>query len=123
MNSNEMVFIDIEIDLSGKNILDIGAVKADGSEFHSNSLSGFSDFLHGCKYVCGHNILNHDLKYLNKEISDCGAEYFIDTLYLSPLLFPQNPYHHLVKDDKLTVDELNNPLNDAKKPATYFMTS
>ncbi len=40
---------------------------------------------------------------------------FIDTLFLSPLLFPKRPYHHLVKDDKLQVDELNNPVNDSMK--------
>jgi ATP-dependent DNA helicase RecQ len=100
--------------------LDIGAVKGNGQEFHSNSLQDFSCFLRGSKYICGHNILNHDLKYLKKEIEECGAEYFIDTLYLSPLMFPKKPYHHLVKDDKLTADELNNPLNDAKKARDLF---
>jgi len=100
--------------------LDIGAVKGNGQEFHSDSLQDFSGFLRGSKYICGHNILNHDLKYLKKEIEECGAEYFIDTLYLSPLMFPKKPYHHLVKDDKLTADELNNPLNDAKKARDLF---
>jgi ATP-dependent DNA helicase RecQ len=113
LNSSEIVFIDTEVNPSGKKVLDIGAVKGDGREFHSNSPSAFLDFLRGCKYICGHNILVHDLKYL--DISNCDAEYYIDTLYLSPLLFPKKPYHRLVKDDKLTVDELNNPLNDAKK--------
>ena len=44
----------------------------------------------------------------------------IDTLSLSPLLFPSKPYHALVKDDKLQVDELNNPLNDAIKARDLF---
>jgi len=60
------------------------------------------------------------LKYLKKEIEECGAEYFIDTLYLSPLMFPKRPYHHLVKNDKLTSDYLNNPFNDAKNARDLF---
>jgi len=103
--------------------LDIGAIKGNEEnrqEFHSKSLQDFSSFLRGCKYICGHNILNHDLKYLKKEIEECGAKHFIDTLYLSPLMFPKKPYHNLVKDDKLTTDELNNPFNDAKKARDLF---
>ncbi|HOM02335.1 MAG TPA: RecQ family ATP-dependent DNA helicase [Acetivibrio sp.] len=45
---------------------------------------------------------------------------FIDTLYLSPLLFPQKPYHSLVKDDKLQTDDINNPLNDSIKARDLF---
>ena len=44
----------------------------------------------------------------------------IDTLYLSPLLFPHRPYHALLKDDKLQTDELNNPLNDSIKAMQLF---
>jgi len=120
LNNNDIVFIDTEIDSSSKKVLDIGAVTGNEREFHSKSLSDFSAFLNGYKYVCGHNILNHDLKYLEKEISDSGVKYFIDTLYFSPLLFPIKPYHKLVKDDKLKTDELNNPLNDAKKARNLF---
>lgn len=119
LRSEEIVFVDAEVDLNGE-ILDIGAVTGSGSEFRSKSLSAFSAFLRGRKYICGHNILKHDLKYLKEAIANCGAEFFIDTLYLSPLLFPKKPYHRLVKDDKLSPDELNNPLNDAKKACDLF---
>jgi len=44
----------------------------------------------------------------------------IDTLYLSPLMFPRKPYHALLKDDKLQTDEINNPLNDAIKARDLF---
>ena len=115
LNSKRIVFIDVEVDLDGKTILDIGAIKGDGSTFHSTSVPEFQDFLRGSKYICGHNILKHDIKYIENEISGCGAEFLVDTLYMSPLLFPKKPYHRLVKDDKLVSGELNNPLNDAKK--------
>ena len=120
MNNNEIIFIDTEIDSGTKKVLDIGAITGNEREFHSKSLSDFSVFLSGYKYVCGHNILNHDLKYLEKEISDSSVKYFIDTLFFSPLLFPRKPYHKLVKDDKMKTDELNNPLNDAKKARDLF---
>ncbi|MCL1813493.1 MAG: RecQ family ATP-dependent DNA helicase [Treponema sp.] len=120
MGTKDIVFIDTEVGINDKNILDIGAITENERMFHSNSLPAFSDFIRGNKYICGHNILNHDLKYLKDEIAECGAEYFIDTLYLSPLMFPKKPYHRLVKDDKLLVDELNNPLNDAKKARNLF---
>ena len=115
LNSNKTIFIDVEVDLAGNTILDLGAIKGDGSEFHSDSTADFRNFLRGAKYVCGHNIIKHDLKYIEEELSGCGVEFFVDTLYLSPLLFPKKPYHRLLKDDKLLSDELNNPLNDAKK--------
>ena len=31
----------------------------------------------------------------------------IDTLYLSPLAFPENPYHRLVKDYQIVRDSIN----------------
>lgn len=71
----------------------------------------FSVFIADSEYLCGHNIILHDSKYI--EVADTVK--YIDTLFLSPLLFPNKPYHALVKDDKLQTDELNNPLNDAIK--------
>ena len=49
-----------------------------------------------------------------------GLDKVIDTLLLSPLLFPKNPYHKLLKDDKLQTEELNNPLNDSQKARNLF---
>lgn len=96
-------------------ITDIGAW-FNGSHFHGASLDDFETFAQNASFVCGHNILHHDLPILLK----AGMRRFffkknkIDTLYLSTLLFPQNPYHKLVKDYKLVSDEVNNPVSDAK---------
>ena len=120
MNKNKIVFIDAEVDPGNEKVMDIGAVTGSGQEFHSRSLSDFSAFLHGSEYICGHNIFEHDLKHLQKEIAASAAKHFIDTLPLSPLMFPRKPYHSLVKDDKLVADEFNNPLNDAKKARDLF---
>lgn len=113
LDVRNIVFIDTEVDPGSRKVLDIGAVTGDGKEFHSKSLPAFADFIRGYPYICGHNILKHDMKYL--QTSADGAKHSIDTLYLSPLLFPKKPYHKLVKDDKLASDERNNPLNDSKK--------
>ena len=117
-----IAFIDIEIEMNTGKILDIGSVKGDGSSFHSNSIADFVGFLQGTEYICGHNIFKHDLKYLQNAIDSAGLNNlkYIDTLFLSPLLFPAKPYHALLKDDKLQTDELNNPLNDAKKARDLF---
>ncbi|MDT8394191.1 MAG: RecQ family ATP-dependent DNA helicase [Bacteroidales bacterium] len=119
---NSIAFIDTEIDSRGRKILDIGSVKDDGSSFHKSSLSEFIQFLNGTRYICGHNILNHDLKYIGKALNDAGinSENIIDTLFLSPLLFPNKPYHALIKDDKLQSDDANNPLNDSIKAKDLF---
>ena len=119
---NLIVFIDTEIEPKSERVLDIGSIKDNGSLFHSNSTTDFLQFLHGAQYICGHNIINHDLKYLQNELKHSGFDNFriIDTLYLSPLLFPTKPYHALVKDDKLQTDDINNPLNDAIKSKNLF---
>ena len=115
-----IVFFDTEIGVETHKILDIGAVRDDGSVFHSASVGDFRAFAAGCEYVCGHNIVNHDLKYLLPFGAIPSAAQPIDTLYLSPLLFPKRPYHALLKDDKIQSDELNNPVNDSKKAQDLF---
>jgi ATP-dependent DNA helicase RecQ len=119
---NPIVFIDTEIEPKSHKILDIGSVKGDGSIFHKNSLVEFLRFLQGTEFICGHNIFNHDIKYIGKSLNDAGINTgnIIDTLFLSPLLFPTKPYHALLKDDKLQSEEMNNPLNDSIKARDLF---
>lgn len=105
-----------------KKIMDIGAVRGN-SCFHENSIDHLVDFIGDHTFIGGHNILHHDMVYLSPLLSARSVSTFkkIDTLPLSPLLFPQKPYHRLLKDDKLQTDSLNNPLNDAKKSQELFM--
>jgi len=119
---NSIAFIDTEIEPKSGKILDIGAVKDDGNFFHSPSISDFTAFLRGADFICGHNIFNHDLKYIEKATNDAGVttSNVIDTLFLSPLLFPTKPYHALLKDDKLQTEDTNNPLNDSIKAKDLF---
>lgn len=117
-----ITFIDTEIDPKTRKVLDIGSIRSDGNMFHKASLAEFIPFLDGTEYICGHNILNHDLKYIGQSLRQSELQLVgaIDTLHLSPLLFPTKPYHALLKDDKLQTEEVNNPLNDSIKARDLF---
>ena len=77
------------------------------------------DFIRDVDYVCGHNIVHHDAKYLFGE--EAHKWTLVDTLYMSPLLFPERPYHRLLKDDKLICEQMNNPVNDCEKARDLLM--
>lgn len=115
-----IAFIDAEISASGTRVCDLGAFSEERGSFHSNNPKAFLDFIAEADFVCGHNILRHDLALLEKTADIRISARVIDTLPLSPLLFPKRPYHSLLKDDKLKVDELNNPVSDCKKAARLF---
>jgi ATP-dependent DNA helicase RecQ len=119
---SNIAFIDTEIDPKSRKILDIGSIKNNGNSYHKGSLPEFIQFLNGTEYICGHNILNHDIKYIGEALRQSRIPFLgvIDTLHLSPLLFPTKPYHALLKDDKLQTEEMNNPLNDSIKTRDLF---
>lgn len=120
MMAKTVVFIDSEVGIADKKIYDLGAIRDGNVCFHSASINNFCDFISGADFLCGHNIIHHDLKYIEAAAGRKISSKVIDTLYLSPLLFPKRPYHALLKDDKLQTDELNNPLNDSKKARQLF---
>lgn len=115
--SRNIAFVDTEVGLKDHKIHDIGALRYDGANFHQASQTALNKFLQEGKvdYICGHNLIHHDARYLQLN----GI--LIDTLYLSPLLFPKRPYHHLVKDDKLMSEQMNNPVNDCEKAKELLM--
>lgn len=107
------VIVDVEVGMKDKKIHDIGALKCDGAIFHKSSIEELFSFSNDVDYICGHNIIHHDAKYLFA--NDTCRWILVDTLYISPILFPERPYHKLVKDDKLMCEQMNNPVNDCKK--------
>lgn len=118
-----IVFIDTEVGITDKRIHDIGAVCPNGGgELHTGMPEALVRFLKEkeADFICGHNLIHHDLTYLQSAFEGNVRVQPIDTLYLSPLLFPRRPYHSLLKDDKLQTDELNNPVNDCKKAIQLF---
>ena len=114
-----VAFIDTEVSPDGRKVYDFGAFIEPEEKFHAASKDEFAKFIRNAEYLCGHNILHHDLKFL-ADIPSLKRKKTIDTLYFSPLLFPRRPYHKLVKDEKLQVEEMNNPLNDSLKARDLF---
>lgn len=112
---NQILFLDIEINRKGK-IVDFGALFKN-QELHEKHTAKLEKWIEEAKYICGHNIIAHDIPELIKIL---GSDIFngkkiIDTLLWSPLLFAQNPYHKLVKGYKIVNDsDSNNPLSDCK---------
>lgn len=75
------------------------------------------------RFVLGHNILHHDLPRLRKAAPTLALldKPAIDTLLLSPLAYPANPYHRLIKNYQLVRDSINDPLQDARLAGKVFV--
>ncbi len=118
----------LSLDLEGGDrIAAIGAVAADSGRAFAWRVSGdvasglkrLDDFARGASCLVGHNILDHDLPLLSAQRTSLRLLELpaIDTLHLSPLAFPENPYHRLVKQYKepgLARVQVNDPLLDAE---------
>ena len=119
----------LSIDLEGsENIRAIGAIRTDRSTAFtwrgdSNglpaALAALDEFSEGASYLVGHNIIEHDLELFAKHASHLELHHLaaVDTLYLSPLAYPENPYHHLVKqyqEPALARVQVNDPFLDAE---------
>ena len=114
----QIVFLDVEV--SNEKVVDFGAIYEDNKSFHDVSERNFSKFINDAFYICGHNIISHDFKYIKDSIKQRNY-LLIDTLCISPLIYPKKKYHNLLKDDKLQIDSVNNPLNDSIKAKELFL--
>ncbi len=124
--SNPLI-IDFEATPDG-GVFQIGAVFND-LVFNEKNISNpapalqrLSRFAQGATYILGHNIIKHDLALAKAHCPDAGILSLIpiDTLVLSPLAFPENPYHRLIKGYKLLSASRNNPVADAKLSMVLF---
>ncbi len=119
----------LSIDLEGsQRIGAVGAIHTDRSTTFTwrgrgnglpAALSALDEFADGALYLVGHNIIEHDLELLARQAPDLALLNLpaIDTLYLSPLAFPENPYHGLVKqyqEPGLARVQVSDPLLDAE---------
>jgi ATP-dependent DNA helicase RecQ len=73
-------------------------------------------------YLLGHNLIDHDIPLIESFYPGLAflKKPVVDTLFLSPLAFPENPYHRLVKDYKIVKSSLNNPVADAQLAGSVF---
>ena len=83
-DTSRFAFVDVETGVNDNKIHDIGALRHDGAVFHSASKKDFTKFINNVDFLCGHNIIHHDAKYLFGE-SRCRQR-LVDTLYMSPPL-------------------------------------
>jgi len=125
--SENTLAIDFEI-LPGGNIFHIGAVFRSKSFERKNisciktALRDLSEFSEGADYILGHNIAKHDLPTVKAGFPEAAFLKLpvIDTLFLSPLAFPENPYHKLIKDYKPVKNSKNDPVADARLAIAVF---
>lgn len=118
--------IDLEVDPGEARIFAFAAVRRKDQEkavFRNGNREAALDRLEqlACEadFLLGHNIIRFDLPHLaavRPRLAELAARP-IDTLWLNPLAFPRNPYHHLVKhhhDGRLQAGHVNDPELDAR---------
>ena len=109
------ISIDIETPHTGEPAIHkLAALRADtgahvvvqGSFSAADLARRLDELVDGAAFVLGHNVRRHDLPVLQQLFPELELLRLpvIDTLELSPLAFPENPYHRLVKDYKLVSD-------------------
>lgn len=118
--------VDLEVNPKTAEIFDMAAVRVgDGPAVVApkgkirQGLDQLEKALAKVPLVIGHNILRHDIEHLLAARPRLAAKLAapIDTLWLNPLAFPRNPYHHLVKhyqDGRLQAGHVNDPELDAR---------
>jgi ATP-dependent DNA helicase RecQ len=120
------VSVDIEVDPRTARVFDLAAVHCTKVEPIRGQKGGVASALDrleaalgDAQHLIGHNILRHDLPHLASLRPRLAqlAQAPIDTLWLNPLAFPRNPYHHLVKhyhDGRLLSGHINDAQADAR---------
>ena len=125
------ISLDLEVS-KDERIHALGAVRGDTgrSLTHSDgdlaaALAKLDDVAEGASFVLGHNLITFDLPHLRAAKPDLRLLNLpsVDTLRLSPLAFPRNPYHSLVKhyqDGGLKSGRRNDPVWDARIALDLF---
>lgn len=118
--------VDLEVDPSAARVFAMAAVRYDGRTVLNTrgtptdrQLDELEASIEAMDHPIGHNFLHHDMEHLIAARPRLSRvmEAPIDTLWLNPLAFPRNPYHHLVKhyqDGRLAKGHVNDPELDAR---------
>ena len=124
--------LDLEVGKDDDRIHAFGAVRADTGQCEVYSggrltvaLARLDDLADGADFLLGHNLIAFDLPHL--AAAKPGLRLLklpvVDTLRLSPLAFPRNPYHRLVKhyhDGGLRRGRVNDPELDSRLALDVF---
>ncbi len=127
-----LISVDLEIGKRDQRILALAAVdertgaamkfernRGRRSRAFTAALAEFEEFCSKADCLVGHNLIAFDIPHLQATAPDLALLRLpvLDTLRLSPLAFPANPYHRLVKhyqDGGLVRGQVNNPELDAR---------
>jgi ATP-dependent DNA helicase RecQ len=124
MNTEEIAFFDIEVNTTTKAIESLG-VLINTVKMVETSITRIKEifFQVNPKYICGHNFIDHDKKYLSKTSFNpiFKETLIIDTLFLSMILFPNKKTHKLAKPYKTEINIENQPLGDAEQTRELFI--
>ena len=127
--------LDLEVGVQDHRIHKFAAVRQDtgqtvvypddGGDSLNVALAKLDDLVDGADFLLGHNLIDFDLPHLQAVGPDLQLLRWpvVDTLMLSPLAFPRNPYHHLVKHYKkgqLKRGRINDPELDARLTLKVF---
>ena len=129
--------LDLEVGVRDKRIHAFAAVRPDTNQSVifpqglkrgdlTEALSKLDELATGAAFLLGHNLIDFDLPHL--QAAQPGLQLLrlpsVDTLWLNPLAFPRNPYHHLVKhyqDGQLKQGRLNDPYLDSQLALQLFV--
>jgi ATP-dependent DNA helicase RecQ len=121
---DSIAYIDIEVVVNSGKIDRLGLLLGDIQK-STTSINDIKIILEQniLDFVCGHNFIDHDKKFLSKTTLNpiLSKIPIIDTLLLSMLLFVNKKTHKLDKPYKTEINIENKPLGDAQETKSLFM--
>src|SRR5262245_24636619 len=114
------LFLDVELSRAGA-VHGLGAIGPDGQEVVAERAADVPGALRAlaawdADLLVGHNLARHDRPWLARYAPEHPALAlpWVDTLVLSPLAFPERPYHRLIKEHRLVRESRPAPLADCR---------
>ena len=128
------VSVDLEVSKRNERIHAFAGVRPDTGESFAylsrdlgfqRALAELDELATGADFVLGHNFIEFDMRHLQAANPDLRLLEMpvVDTLWLNPLAFPRNPYHHLVKhyqEGQLITGRKSDPEQDARIALEVF---
>ena len=134
MRLSRCLAVDLEIKKENNHIYAFAGVRPDtgesvvfpsGGRPFEQALAELDHLAKGADFLLNHNLIYYDRPHLQAKNPNLRLLRLpaIDTLWLNPLAFPRNPYHHLVKhyqDGQLNSERKNDPKKDAELALQVF---
>lgn len=115
MGSSNILFIDLEVGTNSHIIHAVGALIRD-EHYNGQSVSAIRDlyFKYTPEFICGHNFIKHDKRFLVETTFNPIFEKakIIDTFFVSMLVYPDKLSHKLSKPYKSEANIQNDPFGD-----------